>query len=82
MPDNAEPTLLERLHSEFEELNAKIDALDAFLRGEEAAAISDMERALLKVQRGAMQTYHHVVTLRMGMVAEARAVVDAVEAKL
>jgi hypothetical protein len=60
----AEETWIDRLHREFEELQARLQKLSGFLiRG--APGISDEQRELLNCQQDAMRLYHAVLKMRL-----------------
>lgn len=55
----------ERLVEELEELSGRIDRLDSFIKLENFLKLGKTDRALLKIQRSAMENYRQVILLRL-----------------
>lgn len=55
----------ERLVEELEELSGRIDRLDSFIKSENFLKLGNTDRALLEIQRGAMENYRQVLLLRL-----------------
>lgn len=55
----------ERLVKELEELSGRIDKLDSFIKSENFLKLERADRALLEIQRGAMENYRKVILLRL-----------------
>lgn len=55
----------ERLVKELEDLSGRIDKLDFFIKSENFSKLEGADRALLDLQRSAMERYRQVLLLRL-----------------
>lgn len=54
-----------RLETEQQELEEKLNKLDAFLMSEKVESVDDVQKALLQVQATAMNTYNQCLKERL-----------------
>lgn len=55
----------ERLAEELGELSGRIDRLDSFIKSENFLKLEGADRALLDLQRSAMEQYRQILLLRL-----------------
>lgn len=63
-----QPPHVQRMQVERDELADKVSKLTAFTKGETFAALGELDRALLRIQLGAMAAYLQTLELRLAYI--------------